>query len=40
MSPSKCKPPKLVTQKTLNYIAPPNESPLGACNWKLPLNTK
>ena len=29
MSPSKYKPPKMVTQKTFREIAPPNISPLG-----------
>ena len=29
MSPSNYKPPKMVTQKTLREIAPPNISPLG-----------
>ena len=33
-------PPKLVTQKTLRYIAPPNISPQGACTWKIVLNYK
>ena len=34
------KPPKLVTQKTLREIAPPNISPLGACTWKIALKYK
>ena len=31
------KPPKLVTQKTLREIAPPNISPAGPCIWKIAL---
>ena len=42
MKPSKYKPPKPVTQKTLREIAPPNISlPLaGACTWKIGLKYK
>ena len=41
ISPSMYKPPKIVTQKTLREIAPPNISPpRGACTWNLPSNTK
>ena len=34
------KPPKLVTQKTLREIAPPNISSPGACTWKIALKYK
>ena len=27
-------------QKTLQYVAPPNISPPGACTWKIALNYK
>ena len=40
ISPSKYKPPRLVMQKTLGYIAPPNISPRGLVLGKLPSNTK
>ena len=36
---SKYKPPKLVTQKTLRWIAPPNVSPTSACKFFLYLET-
>ena len=39
-NPSKYKPPKPVTQKTLRQIAPPNISPLSACTWKIALKYK
>ena len=39
-SPSKCKPPKPVTQKTLHQITPPNVSAAGACTWKIALKYK
>ena len=34
------KPPKLVMQKTLYQIAPPNITLLGACTWKIALKYK
>ena len=40
ISPSKYKPPKSVTQKTLRQIAPPNISPMGVCTWKIALKYK
>ena len=40
ISPSKYKPPKPLTQKTLREIAPPNISPPGACTWKIALKYK
>ena len=40
ISPSKYKPPKPVTQKTLRQIAPPNISPRGLVLGKLPSNRK
>ena len=42
VSPSIYKPPKLVTQKTLHEIAPPNKRPPrgGACTWKIALKYK
>jgi len=40
ISPSKYKPPKLVTQKTLRYIAPPNISPLGGFYLEIALKYK
>ena len=32
--------PKLVTQKALREIAPPNISPPGSCAWKIALKYK
>ena len=40
ISPSKYKPPKLVTQKTLRYIAPPNISPLEGFYLEIALKYK
>ena len=40
ISPSMYKPAKLVTQKTLCEIAPPNISPPGTCTWKIALKYK
>ena len=40
ISPSKYKPPKPVTQKTLRLIPPPNISSPGACTWKIALRYK
>ena len=33
-------PSKLVTQKALREIAPPNISPPGTCSWKIALKYK
>ena len=40
MSPPKYKPPKLVTQKTLRYIARPNISPAGGFYFEIALKYK
>ena len=40
MSPSKYKPPKMVTQKTFREIAPPNISPLGGLYLEFALEYK
>ena len=40
INPSKLEPPKLVTQKTLRWITPPNIYPPGACTWKISLKYK
>ena len=40
ISPSVYKPPKLVTQKVLRLIAPPNISSPGACTRKIALKYK
>ena len=40
ISPSRYKPPKPVTQKTLRSIAPSNISPPWACTWKIALKYK
>ena len=40
ISPSKYKPPKPVTEKTLRQIAPLNISPAGASTWTIAVKYK